>query len=246
MNVVNMSSEDYEGSTEDIENLTTSIESLITAIASIKGLGDKEVEAPTKVVNKGTGAGGANTNISGKSFEQKTENETRLLSNGFTKKIINPNKKGKYNYYIEKIIDENSSITYLTQDGVKAYFKTKLKKDVFRKADEVYLIRNGDKYIVKILEKKNQNVGGSVDDKLALAGYFIKEYSKCLGENFSVNYALCLSSYLKKIYLSEDGKFKVMREFHKDDNITVLFGEDNDYYKKLNEWIYSESTPHSS
>ena len=44
MNVVKMSSEDYEGFTEDIENLTSSIETLITSIASIKGLGGNEVE----------------------------------------------------------------------------------------------------------------------------------------------------------------------------------------------------------
>jgi len=205
------------------------------------------VVEPTPVIrNRGTGAGGANTNVNGKSFEEKTQNETRLLSNGFIRKTIIPDNKAKYNYYFEKIIDKNNSIIYLTQDGVKLYFKNKLKKELFRKADEVYLFRNGDKYIMKILEKKNQNGGGSVEDKLGLGGYFIKEYSNCLDENFKVEYAFCLSSYLKKQYNNEDGKFKVMRQIHKEENITVLFGEDIDYYEKLDKWINSESTAHSS
>ena len=53
------------------------------------------------IINKGTGAGGANTNINGKGFEQNTENEERLISQkGFIRKNI-PNKNGKYNYYLE-------------------------------------------------------------------------------------------------------------------------------------------------
>lgn len=40
--------------------------------------------------NKGTGAGGANTNKNGKKFEEKTSNRERLLEMGF---IANSNKK---------------------------------------------------------------------------------------------------------------------------------------------------------
>lgn len=46
------------------------------------------------IVNKGTGAGGANTTKTGGSFENKTSNEARLLANGFVKKIFNKNKYG--------------------------------------------------------------------------------------------------------------------------------------------------------
>ena len=46
--------------------------------------------------NKGTGAGGSNTNLYGKKFEYKTNNESRLLLNGFVK-------CGNYkNYYLKK------------------------------------------------------------------------------------------------------------------------------------------------
>ena len=42
-------------------------------------------EEPIKVINKGTGAGGANTNYYGKKFEEKTNNHLRLLNNGYNK-----------------------------------------------------------------------------------------------------------------------------------------------------------------
>ena len=38
--------------------------------------------------NKGTGAGSSNTNYYGKQFEEKTNNENRLLEQGFTKNTI--------------------------------------------------------------------------------------------------------------------------------------------------------------
>ena len=40
----------------------------------------------TRIINKGTGAGGAKTNYYGKKFEEKTNNQSRLLENGY---IIN-------------------------------------------------------------------------------------------------------------------------------------------------------------
>jgi hypothetical protein len=36
------------------------------------------------IINKGTGAGGSNTNYYGKKFEDKTNNQQRLLSKGYT------------------------------------------------------------------------------------------------------------------------------------------------------------------
>jgi len=44
----------------------------------------KENKQPA-IVNKGTGAGGANTNYYGKKFEEKTNNQQRLLEMGYIK-----------------------------------------------------------------------------------------------------------------------------------------------------------------
>ena len=189
----------------------------------------------TTIINKGTGAGGANTNVTGKSFEQKTENETRLLEAGFTRKPIPGYEKTIYGYYLIKETSPTESVVYLTQGGLKAYFGHFFKKELYRHPDEAYLFRNGDQYTLKILEKKNQNVSGSVDTKLLAGPGFIKVYEKELGEGFSVKYAFCISSFMKKNYVSK--KNDSLREVNEECGIAVLFGDDPDYYETLDAWI---------
>jgi len=41
-----------------------------------------EEKTQSIIINKGTGAGGANTNYYGKQFEEKTNNQDRLLEMG--------------------------------------------------------------------------------------------------------------------------------------------------------------------
>jgi len=196
---------------------------------------------PSIITNKGTGAGGANTNVTGKSFEQKTENETRLLASGFIRKEIPGCEKTKTGYYLVKeTTTPNQSIVYLTQGGLKAYFNHFFKKEMCRHPDEAYLFRNGDKYTLKILEKKNQNGSGSVDTKLLAGLGFIKEYEILLGEGFEVKYAFCISSFMKKDYISDCVKSKALREINKTYGIAVLFGDDPDYYETLDNWIYGD------
>jgi len=184
--------------------------------------------------NRGTGAGGAKTNVNGKTFEQKTENETRLMIlYGFERKII-PNCKGKFNYYLEGKKGD-TGIIYLTQNGAKAYFKFFFKKEILRCPDEAYLIGNGEgePWTFKILEKKNQNTPGSVADKLLTGPSFIKEYEFYLGPEFKIKYAYCLSSFLKTFHL----KSMFQRQLFADADIQVLFGDDDDYYFTLDKWI---------
>lgn len=194
------------------------------------------------VINKGTGAGGANTNVTGKSFEQKTENETRLLASGFIRKQIPGCEKNKTGYYLVKEISQDKSIVYLTQGGLPAYFSHFFKKELHRHPDEAYLFRNGDNYALKILEKKNQNVSGSVDTKLLAGIGFIKTYEKELGEGFAVTYAFCISSFMKKNYVSK--KNDSLRKVNEEYGISVLFGDDPDYYETLDAWIYGPYASH--
>ena len=56
-----------------------------------------------KISNRGTGAGGAKTNENGKTFEELTNNESRLVSKGFNKTVYNK----KYDYAEIVIIDES-------------------------------------------------------------------------------------------------------------------------------------------
>ncbi len=191
-----------------------------------------------ELVNRGTGAGGANTNLNGKSFEKKTDNQERLLANGFVKKPI-PRARGKYSYYLEKSESPTKSCVYLTQGGLKAYFAHFFKKEMFRCPDEAYLFRDGSSYTLKVLEKKNQNVDGSVDTKLLAGPGFIEEYQLCLGESFRIKYAFCISNFLKQDYVSELPKYTILRKINEKYNICVLFGDDDNYYSTLDSWIYA-------
>ena len=194
----------------------------------------------TAIINKGTGAGGANTNVTGKSFEQKTENETRLFASGFTRKPIpgyEKNTEGSF-YYLIKETSPTESVVYLTQGGLKKYFEHFFKKELCRHPDEAYLFRNGDQYTLKILEKKNQNKSGSVDTKLMTARDFIEEYEDSIEDpNFTVHYAFCVSDFLKKDYVSDKKKWVLLRGRHKKYGIAVLFGDDPNYYETLDAWI---------
>jgi hypothetical protein len=193
----------------------------------------------TETYNKGTGAGGSNTNHNGIAFEMKTDNEHRLISNGFVRKNISGKEKTKYGYYLEKLTPTHI-IHYVKQNGFKNYMYHFHQKELFREVDEAYIIIDNitRAICVKILEKKNQNSSGSVEDKLCLGSYFkFVEYPTCLGNSFKVEYAFCISTYLKNIYNSDHLKWKILNESNRKNNIPVLFGDDDDYYSKLDEWL---------
>jgi len=193
------------------------------------------------VVNRGTGAGGANTNISGNSFEDKTSNELRLLGDGYIKKLIPGKEKTKYGYYLEKV-DGGKTTQFVTQNGLKCYMEHFHKKEICREVDEAYIITmsGSSNSVVKILEKKNQTSGGSVEDKLMLGHHFkFVEYPGCLGDGFTIDYAFCLAPFLKSLYNSDMLKWKIIRENNKKNVISVFFGDDPDYFSKLDQWISS-------
>ena len=186
--------------------------------------------------NRGTGAGGAQTNANGKAFEEKT---CHLPYLGATKHAI-PDKKGKNDVYYEKTT-EKGSITYLSQGGLKSYFKWKFDVEMDRHPDEAYVIQEGENYTLRILEKKNQNVEGSVEDKL-MTGYTIAQQylwrlKKAGKQEWSVQYAYCLSAFLAKKYGSNESKWEFLREFNQAHGVEVFFGEEEDYHKKLAAWI---------
>lgn len=108
--------------------------------------------------NKGTGAGGSNTNHYGKLFEEKTNNQQRLLDTGYIKNSFTKTTKKAYDYYLSKTF-EDKTIVFVLQNGLKMYMKNKYNIDLFRCPDEAYIIEYTDgKKVIKILEKKEQKV----------------------------------------------------------------------------------------
>jgi hypothetical protein len=189
------------------------------------------------IVNKGTGAGGANTNYYGKKFEDKTNNEQRLLENGYTKNSFTKKTKKTYDYYLSKTFDDKT-IVFVLQHGIKMYMKEKYNIDLFRCPDEAYIIEyNSGRKVVKILEKKEQNVDGSVETKLWAGPSLKREYELVLGNNFEVFYGFCVSEFLKNKLVSNEKKYTILNTIFIETNITVLFGDDKNYFETFDTWF---------
>ena len=190
-------------------------------------------------INKGNGAGGANTNYFGKKFEDKTNNEFRLLENGYIKHNYIKKTKNSYGYYLSKSF-EDKTIAFVLQNGLKKYIKNKYNIELFRCPDEAYIIEyNTGKKIIKILEKKEQKVEGSVETKLWSGPSLKREYELVLGPDFEVFYGFCVSEYLQQKIISSEKKYTVLNTILNENNIAVLFGDDENYFDTLDNWIYN-------
>jgi hypothetical protein len=195
---------------------------LLTGISIINGKG------------KNFGAGGMNTNLFGKRFEFKTNNKDRLLSNGYIKKVF-----GKCTYLLKSISLEKKNIVFVLHTDLKKYVKHKYNIELFRFPDEAYIIKDNlnKKTVVKILEKKEQHVEGSMETKLWSGPSLKREYEIMLGPGFEVHYGFCVSAFLKQKLESDIPKYMILRQIWRENNIQVLFGDDEDYFDKLDEWI---------
>jgi hypothetical protein len=106
-----------------------------------------------------------------------------------------------------------------------------------KKPDEGFIIFSNNQYYIKILEKKNQNVEGSVIDKLKTGQFNKREYEKIINnqtdKKFNISYAFCISNYLKNKLESN----QIMKDIIKEDDINVFYGEDEKYFDTIFEWI---------
>jgi hypothetical protein len=189
-----------------------------------------------KKINKGTGAGGKNTNLKGKNFEEVTNVENKLA--GYEKKTLN---KTKFGYYLEK--NENETYyAFMLQSGLKTYFKKFYDIELFRFPDESFIVKNNDCLNIYIIEKKEQCVDGSVETKLWSAPSLKKEYEIVFEESIKdskvkVHYIFCLSKFLQNKFETSK-KYKILKKILDKDNIEVLYGEDEDYFDKLKEIVH--------
>ena len=208
--------------------MNTTEENMITTVSEI---------LIDETANKGTGAGGSNTNRYGKKFEEKTNNEQRLLEMGYTKNSFTKKPKKVHDYYLSKTF-EDKTIVFVLQNGLKVYMKKKYNIDLFRCPDEAYIIEYATGRIeIKILEKKEQRVEGSVETKLWSGPSLKREYELVLGSNFKVDYSFCLSEFLKNKLVSNEKKYTVLKTIFEENNITVLFGDDENYFETLDTWV---------
>lgn len=141
-----------------------------------------------KIKNRGTGAGGRNTNKNGKYYENiKDINlETIIVEKKINHNIISFNK------------DKNKK--FIT--GKKSDFLKFLDKYEDKKIERLHGTKNPDNWYIYddnifIIEIKFQQCGGSVCEKLQTAGSKIKNFKKCY-PNYNIHYIYCLSKWFEK------------------------------------------------
>ena len=182
----------------------------------------------TIIINKGNGAGGANTNKNGLQFEEVVDLKDRYENiknsqNGIGNEVtfqrhsrtfIKVNKSALHKY-MEKIGEKN--MTLPPAAGCK-------------KPDEAYI--DLERNIIFIIEKKFQQEGGSADEKLQ-TGYFKQSHYKGLFPKFKIYYMYCLSDWFKR----EESVLNYL----KDNGIPVFWGNSETYKEKIIEFIHNPS-----
>jgi hypothetical protein len=174
----------------------------------------KNKETYLEQKNRGTGAGGKNTNKNGLSFERKTD-----LRNSEYYTITKRNKNRE-----ELILSlDDFEVNFIRLKGTGFIKEFNLKQEDLahgcKRPDEVYY--NECSKTIFIIEKKNQNCGGSVCEKIQ-TGQFKKDFFQTILEGYNVHYIYCLSDWFKDNCIPE------LRYLEKH-NIPVFWGDDDNY-----------------
>jgi hypothetical protein len=186
----------------------------------------EEVKPEPKIINRGTGAGGANTNVNGLSYEKKTDlsslytecvqkkKETfrTIKFVGFDGEFINVNKSALHKY-MTKIGEQNTDL----QPAAGCI-----------QPDEAYI--DTTRKTLYIIEKKFQKGVGSVDEKLQTGPFKKKHYGK-LFPNYTIHYIYCLADWFKgQQYIS-------VLEYLEENDIPVFWGSDPECKKNIIDFI---------
>ena len=179
-----------------------------------------------KIINKGTGAGGENTNKNGLQFEEVADLKDRYESiqtsrngigsevkfKGHLRTFIKVSKSALHKY-MEKIGEKNMTLKLAA--GCKL-------------PDEAYI--DLEEKNIFIIEKKFQQTSGSVDEKLQ-TGCFKQLHYKELFPNFKIHYMYCLSDWFQR------DEYKSVLNYLKDGGIHVFWG--NSEKEKIIEFIHN-------
>ena len=191
--------------------------------------------------NKGTGAGGANTNVSGKSFESKMSMQLKLIDKGYTKTITD--KSCKFGYSLSKMIDDKIEIKYVKQIGLKKYIHFYHNThefpclDELNHPDECFIVTDTSRFVFKpkliVIEMKNQNVSGSCFDKLYNGLYYKCLYNKLIGKYYDIEYHFVVSEFIENKINKKPNLKQILQE-----NNILVFNE-RDYQTAILNYINS-------
>ena len=177
--------------------------------------------ATTNLVNRGTGAGGANTNLNGLSFEQLTD----LIT------LFTIQESGKFHRTI-KFPGNDRVFEIAKQANFFKHMESEADPNVLRahgckNPDEVIIDRVNRK--IFIIEKKNQNRSGSVCEKIQSGPFKIQHYQKTFPD-WKVVYIYTLSSWFFD-------NMKPSIEYLRREGIPVFRGNSDTYKQELIDFI---------
>ena len=186
-----------------------------------------------QVVNKGTGAGGANTNANGLPYESMTD-----LSDRYT--VVNVN----VNTYIKNIKFANSEkifVTPIRKSRFLPMMSNELDQNITpahgcKQPDEVYVDRIN--HVLFIIEKKFQNSSGSVCEKIQTPHFKKWQYERMFPA-YNIAYIYCLSDWFRRNCQSELEYFEYL-------NIPVFWGNDNNYKNNIINFMINYNPPNNS
>ena len=192
-------------------------------------------ENKLKIKNRGTGAGGANTNANGKKFEKDT-----ILSK-FYKTITNiKTDNGRLYDSINFIDDEfNNSFVHVEQKKFNNFmedingrnFKI-IQASGCKNPDDVFVDYKNKR--IYIIEKKFQQGSGSVDEKIQTGVYKKIHYQK-LYPNFLIHYIYCLSKWFRH------NSYNDVIDYLVDNDIPVFFNDTKDFDNDIVKYILTNS-----
>lgn len=184
-------------------------------------------EIITVATNKGTGAGGANTNITGLSYEDKTNLEPLFSEIKYDKKT--GAKTVKFDNYEKELINVNKSKLYKFMKQIKEKNNDLKKAAGCKEPDEAYI--DIERKIIFIIEKKFQHTNGSVDEKIQTGPFKKLHYSQQF-PNFTITYIYCLSDWFK-----QDEYISVL-DYLEQNNIPVFWGNNQNYKNDIIKFMY--------
>lgn len=171
--------------------------------------------------NKGTGAGGSNTNKNGLPYEELTDLEnclTIIETYEFSNKI-------KFNNYEKILLRTKQSNLFKCMEK---YIDKKIKKaHGCKNPDECYIDETTN--TIFIIEKKFQQVSGSVCEKIQSPDFKIWQYRRTF-PHFDIVYIYCLSEWFKQNCEAEI-------EYLEFKNIPVFWGNSPTYKDDIMNFI---------
>lgn len=174
--------------------------------------------------NKGTGAGGANTNFNGIPYEEKTELNTHYSVCHYVNSKKNKYKVIKFTGYENEFVNVNKSDLHNFMEEMNEKEKEFQPAAGCKKPDEAYV--DLQRKMIFIIEKKFQQTPGSVDEKIQ-TGPFKKQHYGKLFPNFNVYYMYCLSDWFKR------KEYKSVLDYLEENKIPLFWGNDDNYKNNI-------------